>query len=102
MSTHTSSDTAEPVWVNAVLDFWFGELGEPQWFAKCENLDAQIRDRFLSLHERLAADDAGVAVLQRPLLASIVVLDQFSRNLFRGTPRAFAADPAARRPLSAS
>jgi uncharacterized protein (DUF924 family) len=84
-------------WVNAVLDFWFAELDEAEWWVKSESLDAQIRDRFLSLHERLAADDAEVALLPRPLLASTIVLDQFSRNLFRRTARAFAADPAARR-----
>lgn len=105
----TRSGTAEPAWVNAVLDFWFAELGEAQWWTKNEKVDAQIRDRFLPLHARLAsgpaerlaeghaAHDDDVALLPRPLLACVIVLDQFSRNLFRGSPRAFAADPTARR-----
>jgi uncharacterized protein (DUF924 family) len=109
VSAPARTDTAEPAWVNAVLDFWFAELGEAQWWAKNKEIDSQIRDRFLSLHERLAegfadgpaeslaAREAEVARLPRPLLAAVIVLDQFSRNLFRGSPRAFAADPAARR-----
>jgi uncharacterized protein (DUF924 family) len=97
LNTHTNNGTVEPAWVSAVLDFWFGELKKAQWFARSEIVDAQIRERFLSLHERLAADDAEVPALPRPLLAAIIVLDQFSRNLFRGTARAFAADAAARR-----
>lgn len=107
--TPTRSGTAEPAWVNGVLDFWFVELGEAQWWTKNEKVDAQIRDRFLPLHEHLAAGpaerlaeghaahDDDVALLPRPLLACVIVLDQFSRNLFRGSPRAFAADATARR-----
>jgi uncharacterized protein (DUF924 family) len=109
VSAPPRSDVVEPHWVSAVLDFWFVELGEAQWWAKNEKVDAQIRDRFLSLHEHLAAGaaerlaegpaahDEDVALLPRPLLACVVILDQFSRNLFRGSPRAFAADPTARR-----
>jgi uncharacterized protein (DUF924 family) len=87
----------EPDWVSEVLDFWFEELGEAGWFAKNERIDAQARERFLSLHERLVADDGIDCAIARPLLAAIIVLDQLSRNLFRDTPRAYAADPIARR-----
>lgn len=80
-----------------VLHFWFLELGEAHWFATRADIDAQIRDRFLSLHQRLATDDAFAATTPRTLLAAVIVLDQFSRNLYRGTPRAFAADPIAQR-----
>jgi uncharacterized protein (DUF924 family) len=86
-----------------VLDFWFGpansaEFGKPRevWFRKSDEFDDAIRARFLDLH-RQAADGQ----LQRwqaapdSLLALIVVLDQFSRNLFRGSSRAFAADAQA-------
>jgi len=51
---------------------------------------------FLSLHERILAQEGFAAASPRALLAAVIVLDQFSRNLFRGTPRAFAADPIAR------
>jgi uncharacterized protein (DUF924 family) len=94
---HSSRETAESNWVPEVLHFWFDELGEARWFAKSEHTDAQIRARFLWLHERLVADDGIDGAMRRALLAAIIVLDQFSRNLFRDTPRAFAADPIARR-----
>jgi uncharacterized protein (DUF924 family)/TolB-like protein len=86
----------EPVWVTQVLHFWFDELGEAQWYAKSEHIDARIRARFLSLHERIVAQEGFIATTPRALLAAVIVLDQFSRNLYRGTPRAFAADPIAR------
>jgi uncharacterized protein (DUF924 family) len=94
---HASSDPGEPAWVTEVLNFWFEELGEALWFATSERIDAQIRDRFGSLHQRLVADEGCIAATPRALLAAVIVLDQFSRNLFRGTPGAFAADPVARR-----
>ena len=87
----------EPDWVSEVLDFWFEELGEAGWFAKSEHIDARISERFLSLHERLAAEDGIDGTMPRQLLAAVIVLDQFSRNLFRDTPRAYAADSIARR-----
>ena len=95
--THSTSDKVEPSWVAKVLHFWFNELGEGHWFAKSDDIDAQIRDRFLPLHDLVVANDGPDATRQRPLLAAVIVLDQFSRNLFRGTPRAFVADPVARR-----
>ena len=86
-----------------VLDFWFGpadspEFGKPReaWFRKSDEFDDAIRVRFLDLHRQAAGGQ-----LQRwqaapdSLLALIVVLDQFSRNLFRGSSRAFAADAQA-------
>jgi uncharacterized protein (DUF924 family) len=86
-----------------VLEFWFGapdspEFGRPRspWFVKSAEFDAHIRDRFLPTHEA-AASGALDAWSERPLaaLALAVVLDQFPRNIFRGTPRAFAADARA-------
>jgi uncharacterized protein (DUF924 family) len=86
-----------------VLDFWFGapdspERGRPRkaWFGKSEIFDAEIRRRFLATWERAARGE-----LERwrstPLasLALIVVLDQFPRNMFRGTARAFSSDSLA-------
>jgi uncharacterized protein (DUF924 family) len=84
-----------------VLAFWFGEGGDygrrhERWFKKDAAFDAQIRAGFLPLYEALAAgkhvhwlEDA------RSCLARIIVLDQFPRNMFRGSPRAFAADGVA-------
>ena len=95
--THSGSDLAEPSWVGEVLRFWFDELGEAHWFAKNHDIDAQIRARFLALHEQVVARDGFGVTAPRPLLAAAIVLDQFSRNIFRGTARAYAADPIARR-----
>lgn len=81
-----------------VLDFWFGEGGEygtrdERWFKKDPAFDAQIRARFLPLYEELAAGKHADWLDRAPsCLARIVVLDQFPRNMLRGSPRAFAAD----------
>jgi uncharacterized protein (DUF924 family) len=84
-----------------VLAFWFGVPGgtpRPEWFRKSEAFDAQIRERFAALHARAAegelADWEGEA---RSALALAIVLDQFSRNLYRSDPRAFAQDARALR-----
>lgn len=79
-----------------ILDFWFGELTPKQWYAVSDALDADIARRFGSLHAAAArcelfpwrASAAG-------RLAEIIVLDQFSRNIFRGQPAAFAQDALA-------
>jgi uncharacterized protein (DUF924 family) len=86
-----------------VLEFWFGAPDSPElgrnrkcWFEKSADFDALVRDRFLETYERGAAGELD-AWRARPLaaLALVVTLDQFPRNMFRGTPRAFAADPLA-------
>jgi len=84
-----------------VLRFWFGERDaygkrQKRWFEKNAAFDAEIRNRFAGLYEDIVAQRlehwrASAA----ECLARIVVLDQFSRNLFRNDPRAFAADPLA-------
>jgi uncharacterized protein (DUF924 family) len=94
---HSSRSAAEPNWVSEILHFWFEELGKARWFAKSDHTDVLIRERFLWLHQRLVADDGIDCVSRRSLLAAVLVLDQFSRNLFRHTPGAYAADPIARR-----
>jgi uncharacterized protein (DUF924 family) len=88
---------AEPGWVGAVLRFWFEELREDDWFAKDHHLDERIRARFLGLYEELVACEARGIGAPRELLAGVIVLDQFSRNMFRDSPRAYGADPIARR-----
>lgn len=98
MSAIPSGSEVEPAWVDEVIRFWFeDDVREPDWFAKNADFDARIRDRFLPMHERLAAQGGIDSVAPRPLLAAVIVLDQFSRNMFRGDPRAYAADPIARR-----
>ena len=82
-----------PIGPEDVLDFWFEELSEEGWFGGGKALDERIRDRFGALHEAVAKDfpDSWLAT-REGLLAGILVLDQFSRNIHRGTARAYAAD----------
>ena len=81
---------------NAVLLFWFTELTPKQHFAKDAALDEAIRTRFGPTLEAAARCElfAWRATLQGRL-AEILVLDQFSRNVYRDTPRAFAQDALA-------
>lgn len=78
---------------DAVLAFWFDELGEKGWFAPPEGLDDTIRDRFVDLHREMALGDlSAFHSSPRHRLAAIIVLDQFPRNMYRATPMAFATD----------
>jgi uncharacterized protein (DUF924 family) len=86
-----------PDWVREVLSFWFLELGPEQWFGKSPDVDARIRARFAALHEHLLATQAAGVQELHARQAAIVVLDQFSRNLYRDDARAFAGDAIARR-----
>ena len=79
-----------------ILHFWFKELSEKQHFVKDPALDADIRQRFGATLEAAARCELfGWRSTAQGRLAEIVVLDQFSRNIFRDTPRAFAQDPLA-------
>jgi uncharacterized protein (DUF924 family) len=79
-----------------VLGFWFGGLMPEQWFAKSDSVDAAIRERFAPLVDEVLGSGAeGWRDDPETLLAAVIVLDQFSRNIHRGTARAFAADPLA-------
>ena len=86
----------------AVLDFWFTSakgLGSPriEWFRQDRAVDGEIRRRFGDLHERAARGEMNAwRASPEPMLALVIVLDQFSRNLYREDPRAFAQDALAR------
>lgn len=84
-----------------VLQFWFG-AGEDygrrhsRWFAKDATFDEQLRRRFAPLVEELTAGQhRGWLAQPRACLARIVALDQFTRQIYRGSAQAFAADPLA-------
>ncbi|HEX9392053.1 MAG TPA: DUF924 family protein [Usitatibacteraceae bacterium] len=85
-----------------VLDFWFGEGADygksrRQWFRKSVEFDDQCYAAFVAVYEAAAADQLAHWQQQaQDCLALIVVLDQFPRNMFRGTARAFATDELAR------
>jgi uncharacterized protein (DUF924 family) len=91
-----ASQGTPPGWDREVLDFWFGELTPRDWFAGGPALDARIRERFADLHARLVREDGAGIAGPSAHLAAVIVLDQFSRQMFRDDARAFAADPLAR------
>ena len=79
-----------------VLTFWFVETSEEQWFTKNDAFDETLRERFLAVYEDASAGrTAEWRSTPEGRLAEILVLDQFARNMFRDTPRAFAADEMA-------
>jgi uncharacterized protein (DUF924 family) len=81
---------------NDVIDFWFGELRPADWWKKDTNLDRLIKHRFLDVHAAASRCEL-YPWRARPhgRLAEIIVLDQFSRNISRGTARAFQYDSQA-------
>lgn len=91
--------------IDDILEFWFGQLdsaGMPVenrnglWFGRDDTIDALLRDRFGDWLERAIAGELDHwADSDRGLVALVILLDQFSRNIHRGSARAFAADPKA-------
>ena len=78
------------------LNFWFVENPPCMWWATDSAFDAKIAGRFGTVHAAaIVGELAEWRGSPRGRLAEIIVLDQFSRNLFRGTARAFANDPMA-------
>ena len=80
----------------AVLDFWFKEIDAKQWWTKSAEFDQLISSRFGSLHAAAARCELH-AWRETPQgrLAEIILLDQFSRNMYRVQPQAFACDALA-------
>jgi len=76
-----------------VLDFWFNEIEPTHWWVKDINFDNEIITRFKEIHN--AAIQCELVTWRKTAhgrLAEIIVLDQFSRNMYRDTPKAFASD----------
>lgn len=92
--------------IEDILDFWFGELDElgcanpsqrKLWWTKSEAFDDTIRSQFRRDYEAVVAGEREAwRSTARGSLAYIIVLDQFSRNMFRNTAQMFAADALAR------
>ena len=82
--------------IDEVWRFWFDEAGPERWYKTSKSFDETIRTRFGAAHEAAAAsgyDDWRQSA--RGCVALCILLDQFPRNMFRGTARAFATDPLA-------
>lgn len=79
-----------------ILYFWFQEAGPDAWWKKSDRFDALVRRKFGDVHR--AAHQGELSHWRhrdRGHLAEIIILDQFSRNMFRGMPEAFASDAMA-------
>lgn len=80
----------------AIIDFWFTEIPRERWFRSSPDFDAGIRNRFEALwHEARKGALAHWLSSKEGVLAFILLTDQFSRNMFRGQPDAFATDALA-------
>tara|TARA_B100000749_G_scaffold280223_1_gene275381 strand:+ start:83113 stop:83652 length:540 start_codon:yes stop_codon:yes gene_type:complete len=81
---------------NEIYNFWFEELNESDWFKKSDSLDQKIEDRFSDI---LKCARRGELYAWRESikgrLSEIILLDQFPRNIFRGSPLAFQSDDLA-------
>ena len=82
-------------WLEQVLRYWFEELPPEAWFRNDERVDAAIRERFGAMHDELARVPPEQLATPRECVAAVIALDQFSRNMFRGSARAFATDSLA-------
>ncbi len=79
-----------------VLKFWFEETAPAQWFQKNDTFDDEVRERFHVTYDMAAKDlCAEWARDADGVLSLCLVLDQFPRNMFRGTPKSYATDEKA-------
>jgi len=91
------SDGRAPEQATELVTFW-KNAGQSQWFAKDREFDDRFRARFIGLHEAAARGDLDAwQASAMGTLALLLLLDQFPRNSFRGTPRMYATDARARR-----
>jgi uncharacterized protein (DUF924 family) len=78
---------------DTIIRFWFEEIDRKLWFKKDPDFDTLLRQRFGSVHQRACAGELlSWRETASGALAEVIVLDQFSRNLFRDSPLAFAQD----------
>ena len=79
-----------------VLSYWLDDVGPKGWYRGDEELDADIRDRFLKTWKMAMQGGLGLwLTYPSGVLAYIILLDQFPRNMFRGGGRSFSSDPFA-------
>lgn len=95
MSTTAASKVAQP---DEVLSFWFDQLTPISWFRPGPSVDAEIRARFEpTTQAALSGRLDHWTTTARGRLALILTLDQFTRNMYRNTPQAFAGDQRAQK-----
>jgi len=82
-----------------ILDFWFQEITPSMWWQKDLAFDDNIKQRFGDIYNAARdcalGDSNGWRTTAQGYLAEIIILDQFSRNIYRDTPQAFISDPQA-------
>ena len=82
--------------IDEIVAFWFETLKPEDWYRKNPAIDAAITERFSATYEALKTGVPPEWLAEpKGMLAAIIVLDQFPRNMFRDDPRAFATDRAA-------
>ncbi len=80
-------------WIDTVNHFWFEELEPKDWFSARREIDEKIRESFADLHAALEREPPDAAQLSAEgHVAAVIVFDQFSRNLFRGSVETYATD----------
>lgn len=81
---------------NEILDFWFNELEPSQWWKKDAEFDSMINNRFGHIYKKAKSGELfSWRETPKGSLAEIIVLDQFSRNIYRDMPGSFSCDPLA-------
>lgn len=79
-----------------ILDFWFSDAVAAYWFVRSDDLDRHITEKFGALYQQaIAGELEGWKQQAFSALALTILLDQFPRNMFRGSPRAFGSDAKA-------
>ncbi|PIB24786.1 hypothetical protein BFP76_06315 [Amylibacter kogurei] len=80
-----------------IVDFWVNDVGPDGWYVADEKVDAEITQRFMNDYDLAASGKLEEwEETATGTLALIILLDQFARNMFRGRPESFDADPFAR------
>ncbi len=91
------------IWQKQILGFWFDELEPKDWWKKNEALDTICRERFLTLWEEKQSGGTQEFVTDpEKALAATILFDQFPRNMFRGSAKAFSTDNIAQNIASAA
>jgi uncharacterized protein (DUF924 family) len=93
----SAASIVAPAEASEVVGFW-GEAGPSRWFAKDADFDRRFRERFIDLYEAAARGELTEwARTAEGAMALVILLDQYPRNSFRGTPRMYETDDVARR-----